>query len=377
MRKIVNAGMAAILVLAVANTAMLTGCGKQQAETEAAPELIDAVGVDMDTAEVMRMDLSGVVSYSAQVTPRIEEISFLSSGSIDKLKVSVGDYVKKGQLLATLSGNSDKEKQLRQEIKNLRETNEDVNKQSSYDIEMLEENVKNLQKKRNAAKKSAERKRLDKQILEGKEDIKLAEERLRQQKELQQLEIRQKEEEMEETRQTVKSSKLYSPINGEVVSTTGGSGYMVQGGNTAFQIANMDVFRLKTVYVSSTEIAKASRCVAVVGGKEYEIQIEEQEISREDIEKNKYPTSSTFDFVSDHVEAKVGDSATVNLYKDSVEDALVVPSNAVFGTGSERYVYVVNGDAKTKVSVTTGTKTDAYVQIETGVKEGDIVYVEG
>lgn len=375
MRKIINAGMAAILVLAVVNTAAFTGCGKQ--ETEPVPELIDAVGVDMDTAEVMRMDLSGVVSYSAQVVPRIEEISFLSSGSIDKLKVSVGDYVKKGQLLATLSGNSDKEKQLRQEIKNLRDTNEDINKQSRYDIEMMEENVKNLQKKRKSAKKPAERNNLDKQILEGQEDIKIAEERLRQQRELQQLEIRQKEEEMAETRETVKSSSLYSPINGEVVSTTGGSGYMVQGGNTAFQIANMDVFRLKTVYVSSTEIAKASRYVAVVGGKEYEIQIEEQELSREDIEKNKYPTSSTFDFISDHVEAKVGDSATVNLYKDSVENALVVPSNAVFGNGSERYVYVVNGDAKTKVSVTTGTKTDAYVQIKTGVKEGDIVYVEG
>ena len=375
MKRIINAGMAAILVLAVANAVTLTGCGKQEAEE--APELIDAVGVDMDTTEVMRMDLSGVVSYSAQIVPRIEEISFLSSGSIDKLNVSVGDYVKKGQLLATLSGNSDKAKQLQEEIKNLREMNEDVNKQSRYDIEMSEENVRNLRKKRKSAKKSSERKRLDRQILEGEEDIKIAEERLRQQQELQQLEIRQKEEEMAEARMSVKSSKLYSPINGEVVSTTGGSGYMVQGGNTAFQIANMEAFRLRTVYVSSSDIAKASRYVAVVGGKEYEIQIEEQELSREDVEKGVYPTSSTFDFVSDHVEAKVGDSATINLYKDSVKNALVVPSNAVFGSGSERYVYVVDGDAKTKVSVTTGTKTDAYVQINTGVKEGDIVYVEG
>lgn len=375
MRRIVSAGMAAVIALAMVNTVMLTGCGKQSVEE--APELIDAVGVDMDTAEVMRMDLSGVVSYSAQIVPRVEEISFLASGNIDQLKVSVGEYVKKGQLMATLSGNSGKAKQLQNEIKSMREENEDINKQSQYDINMLEERKKELEKNRKSAKKASERKRLDRQILESEEDIKIAQERLRQQKELQQLEIRQKEEERKEAQGIAKSSKLYSPINGEVVSTTGGSGYMVQGGNTAFQVANMDVFRLRTPYVSANELAKASRYVAVVGGKEYEIEAEEQELSRLDVEKGKVPSNSWFDFADDVIDAKVGDSATLNLYRDSVEDALVVPSNAVFGSGSEKYVYIVEGDAKTKVSVTTGTKTDAYVQIETGVKEGDIVYVEG
>ena len=39
--------------------------------------------------------------------------------------------------------------------------------------------------------------------------------------------------------------------------------------------------------------------------------------------------------------------------------------------------YLVEGDAKTKTIVKTGTETDAYIQIESGVKEGDVVYVEG
>lgn len=374
MKKFAGAHIGAVMALAVAGTVFLAGCKEQV--TEKAPELVDAVGVDMDTAEVVRMDLSGVVSYSAQIVPKIEEISFLSSGSIDELKVSVGDHVKKGQLLATLSGNSGKAKQLREEINNLKAANEDVNKQSLYDIDMMEENLKSLRKKRKAVKKSG-RKQMDRQITEVEENIKIAEEKLRQQKELQQLEIRQKERELSEEQGTQKNGKLYSPINGEIVGTTGGSGYMVQGGNTAFQVANMEAPRLKTVYISNAKLASASQYVAVVNGKQYEVELEEQELSREEIERSTHPANTWFDFVDTSVDAKVGKSATLNLYTDAVENALVVPANAVFQSGEESYVYLVDGDAKTKVVVTTGTKTDAYVQIESGVKEGDIVYVEG
>lgn len=374
MKRFAGAHIATVTALAVAGTVFLTGCKGQV--TEKVPELVDAVGVDMDTAEVVRMDLSGVVSYSAQIVPKIEEVSFLSSGSIDELKVSVGDHVKKGQLLATLSGNSGKAKQLREEIDNLKAANEDVNKQSLYDIDMLEENLKNLRKKRKAAKK-ADRKRMDRQIIEVEENIKIAREKLRQQRELQQLEIRQKEKELSEEQGTQKKGKLYSPINGEIVGATGGSGYMVQGGNTAFQVANMEAPRLKTVYISNAKLASTSQYVAVVNGKQYEVELEEQELSREEIERSTHPANTWFDFVDDSVDAEVGKSATLNLYTDAVENALVVPANAVFQNGEESYVYLVDGDAKTKVVVTTGTKTDAYVQIESGVKEGDIVYVEG
>ena len=374
MKKFAGAHIGAVMALAVAGTVFLAGCKEQV--TEKAPELVDAVGVDMDTAEVVRMDLSGVVSYSAQIVPKIDEISFLSSGSIDELKVSVGDHVKKGQLLATLSGNSGKAKQLREEINNLKAANEDVNKQSLYDIDMMEENLKSLRKKRKAVKKAG-RKQMDRQITEVEENIKIAEEKLRQQKELQQLEIRQKERELSEEQGTQKNGKLYSPINGEIVGTTGGSGYMVQGGNTAFQVANMEAPRLKTVYISNAKLASASQYVAVVKGKQYEVELEEQELSREEIERSTHPANTWFDFVDTSVDAKVGKSATLNLYTDAVENALVVPANAVFQSGEESYVYLVDGDAKTKVVVTTGTKTDAYVQIESGVKEGDIVYVEG
>ena len=108
--------------------------------------------------------------------------------------------------------------------------------------------------------------------------------KLEQQKELQQLEIRQKEADIKEAQKSTKNSKLYSTIDGEVISTSGGSGYMVQGGSVAIQVANMDAPRLKTAYVSDSKLAKASSYVAIVDGKKYKVEVEEQEVSRQDIE---------------------------------------------------------------------------------------------
>lgn len=363
-------------VLGVCMTAIMILCGCGQTETVEVPELIDAVGVDMDTAEVVKMDLNGTISFAAQVEPEIEALSFLSSGSIDTLKVTIGDKVKKGQLLATLAGGGGKAKTLKKEIKNLESQNEDTNKQSRYDIDMLEENVRSIEKKYKKEKNSDQKKKLKKQITEAEYDVKLAEEKLKQQKELQQLEITQKKRELAEAQKSSGNTKLFSPIDGEVVSTTGGSGYMVQGGTTAIQVANMKAPRLKTAYVSTSSLAKAVKCMALVNGRRYEIVAEEQEVSRYDVETGKHPEFTWFDFVDEHVDVEVGKSASVELYTDSVKDALVVPVNAVLGTGEEKYVYLVEGDAKIKTNVTTGVKTDAYVQIVTGVKEGDVVYVE-
>ena len=353
----------------------LTGCGNS-GQSEAVPELIDPVGVDVDTAKVRKMNLSSVDSFQGEIVPEIKGLYFMSSGNIGQMKVTAGDKVKKGQLLATLTSVDTGVKKIQKQIEEAKGLNKDANEISASDIERLKEELSQAKKQMNSAGSKKEKKALQAQILEKQEDIKIAKLKLNQQKEQQALELKHLKEDLEEARGQTKESKLISPVNGEIITTAGGTGYMVQGGTTAINVADMDKPRVRTSYIDAAKLGKASSYVAVVNGKKYRVKAEEQETSPFDIEQGNLPSYTWFDF-EEQVRLRVGDSATIELYNDTASDALVVPSNAVFKGKSNRYVYLMEGNNKKKTTVTIGTVTDAYTQILTGVKEGDVVYVQG
>lgn len=351
----------------------LTGCG-EKAEVKV-PELIEPVGIDVDTAVVKKMDFSSVESFQGEIVPNIKGLYFLSSGNIGKMYVSSGQKVKKGQLLATLSSVNSGVNQLQKQLKEKQKQNKEENRISQCDIDEMREELQQLKSQKKKEKNKAAKTGLEKQIIEKEEDIAIAALRLSQQKETQALEIKHMRQDIAQARKQTKESKLISPVNGEIISTAGGSGYMVQAGVTAVNVADMEHPRIRAAYLAASEIAKASSYVAVVNGKQYRVKAEEQEISAMDIEMGNLPANTWFDFV-DAVNLKVGDSATIELYNDLAEGALVVPSNAVYRVKRQSYVYKMQGDVKVKTDVTLGTKTDAYTQILTGLKEGDVVYVQ-
>jgi acetyl/propionyl-CoA carboxylase alpha subunit len=264
---------------------------------------------------------------------------------------------------------------LKSQIKNQKKENAENNRIQRGEIDRLKEEQKKLSANLKKQKDKAGKKSLRQQIMEKEEEIKIAELTLSQQKETQALELRFLIQDLQEAKKTNKESKLTAPADGEIISTAGGSGYMVQAGVTAVNLADMEHLKIRTDYVGSATLGKASSYVAVVNGKQYRVKAEKQELDQLDIEMERYPENTWFDFL-DEVELEVGESATIELYNDTAEDALVVPSNAVFRVKSEYYVYVMDGDVKKKTEVTVGTTTDAYTQILTGVKEGDVVYVQ-
>lgn len=365
--------LAAVLAAALA-VGSLSGCG-QAGETVPVPELIEPAGVDVDTAVVKKTDFSSVESFQGEIVPSIRGLYFVNSGNIGKMYVATGDKVKKGQLLATLTSVNGGVSQLTKQIRDKQKENKEANEISQCDIDQMKEELQQLRTQYKKSGDKAMRAGLKKQIAEKEEDIDIARLGLTQQKERQAMELKFLRQDMAEARKQTKESKLVSPVNGEIISTAGGSGYMVQGGVTAVNVADMEHPRIRTSYVSSNALGKASRYVGVVNGKEYRVKVEEQEIDPLDLEMGKAPQNTWFDFVG-KANLKVGDSATIELYNDMAEDALVVPSNSVFHIKKEHYVYKMEGNVKKKTDVTVGTVTDAYTQILTGLAEGDVVYVQ-
>lgn len=356
----------------------VTGCGSS--DTKNAPKLLDPIGVDEDTVEVKKMELSDVNNIDGQIVPEIVDVCFDSSGNIGKMKVSIGDKVKKGQLLATLSGDTGKKKikKMRKALTDLKKQNEETNKMTSLDIDMAKAELLKLQNQRKSTKRREEKKQLDNQIVDKKESIKILQLKLKQQKELQQLEVNQKQADISEIVTNGDSSELRAPIDGEVISTAGGSGYMIQGGRPAVRIANMSKPRIMTDYVGTATLNKASSYSVLVKGQSYPVTVEEQEVDAISIETGQnLPSSTYFDFKDSSNGVSIGDYALIQIHTESSGESLVLPANAVNKDDGGRYVYKKEGDRKVRTTVTIGTTTDAYIQIVTGLEEGDVVYVAG
>ena len=362
-------------VLALGMLAMgCTGCGDKEVPQQV-PELIEPVGVDVDTAKVTKMNLSNMNSYQGEVVPDIKELYFLNSGQVASVKVEIGDKVKKGQLLATLKGADTTVKELQTELRDLQEENAELNASAKNNIMQMKEELKRLKKQYKKAETRKDKKALKSQVTEQEESIKTEELKLKQQKELQAFMVSELKEDLAAARRKTKLDKLYSDVDGEVLTKVIAPGDFISGGNPVINIADMNKTRIRTEYIGNSVLNKASSYHAVINGKTYEVTVEKQDVSQFDIEMGNYPSNTYFDYKKD-VNVAVGDSVSIDLYNDVKEDALVVPSNAVYKVKGDRYVYRMEGNAKKKVSVTLGLTTDAYAQILSGLKEGDVVYVQ-
>ena len=56
---------------------------------------------------------------------------------------------------------------------------------------------------------------------------------------------------------------------------------------------------------------------------------------------------------------------------DTIDDALIIPTTAVFAKENSFYVYVINEDRLRKVAITKGLETYDDVQILDGLADGD------
>ena len=88
-----------------------------------------------------------------------------------------------------------------------------------------------------------------------------------------------------------------------------------------------------------------------------------------------YSATVTIDKTEDMLS---GMSATVVIIIEGVEDALLIPADALYQTSSTSYVYTEydesTGELSGMVEVTTGLSNSSYVEITDGLEEGDTVY---
>ena len=363
MKRVVRCIAAGLLMLTLA------GCS---AKTLEAPPLRDSITVAYDTAAVTRGDVVRMVAYDGYVRATLEQLNFSKDfGTLGEVYVSVGSRVEEGDVLATLD---------RTAYENALATAQDA---------LTARNAR-LDADRRKAEIAISLARLDLEDAQqgGSEsavalaslEVQRLQNELKQLKEVADLEISKLKKDIAAAEEELANVELIAPCSGEVVAVMVSlPGTRVTSNTPILTIA--DDSRLFIQYDGgeslSSNYLKNKHIVAFCGGGYYELEpilYEQEEFTRLILSGVRPPARFLF---KDETDAVPGDFAEVLIYEMERPDVLRIPANALYSvSGGGTYVYLVQNGEKIYTDVEVGAKSSAFVEIISGLEEGEIVYVK-
>lgn len=352
---------------ALAAAFMLCGC----AQAEDVPQLLEPVGAVMDTVEAWVGELSELAAYDASVVPYVEELSFVQEGTVETVHVVIGQKVSAGDVLITLNREAEQEKieSLRLQIERLQTNAAYEDELAQIDLEILRWELRRLMEASPRDDSAVALKKLDVEAFQL--------ERSYSQK-LRLMELQRLEAELSALETEVGKSELYAPFDGRITHmVTLERGSFVSAYTPVIYLADDTRLFVESDFLSASVLGRAYSLQAQIGAEVYDIThvpMDNQEYISKTLAGEKVMTQFEIDAPEGAVSA--GQYAAVIMEVQHVEDALMVPSNALFSDAAGRYLYVMENGARVRRSVKTGAVTDWHTQILEGLEEGEVVYVK-
>lgn len=351
-----------LITVLVSSCILLCGCGNK------APELLTPIGETEDTALVTRGEMYDVKTYESTVTPPYDNIKLGADGIVGSVDVNIGDKVKAGQVLISMSNGG-----VGSQVQSIDEAIADLQKENDYMNDLVGYNIEIAKLELQMARKSGDSKKVsDKQKALSKLESNLSSQKIEQEKELAELQ-------MNKLDGNSTQGNVTAPYDGTICYLKECSpGDSISAGTVVAVIAKDSSMKLFGDYIEKYELAEAHRVYGLINEKEYPVtnvpydQFELASRTFWDL-----PLYSTFYFDNDGT-VEMGMYATIVLEKNYVEDALQIPANALYSDEEGYYVYRITGEdgAYERVNVKVGTKTVTAVEITEGLKEGEEVYVK-
>ena len=371
--------MRKIYIVSIILCILLGGCSSKK-EVIQVPELLEPVSVNIDTAIVGKDEIYKLSSYNAQTIPYTKELSFQVSGNIGAQKVSLGDTVKKGQILITLD-----ESNLLLQIKDLEDTIANTNKLNEYsntlleiDLSILKIELKKLEETIKVSSDKNEIKGLRQAIDVKKADMDIAEMKLSQAIEIQEYELEKKEKELASLNKGVGQNVITAPFSGQVAYLADLSlNEWVSEGSVIIAIADNTRPLIKSDYINESTLKLSDRYYALIDNKEYKLTYIPNDITKyyKIVLAGGTPTS-TFSLDQPDNDMSLGDFTSLCIVSSYVKNTLVVPMDSIFTDPSGKYVYLMKDETRVRQPVTIGITTNALAEITDGLVEGDEVYVK-
>lgn len=172
---------------------------------------------------------------------------------------------------------------------------------------------------------------------------------------------------------------LVAPRNGKVVKLGVIKGDAVEPGTPLLEIADLsEVYAVARVYESQIGMVHKGMAARVYSpflkGREMD--------SKVDIVGTEVNSQSRTVEVWLRVrnpEERLKINMTVNIFflADRTEESIVIPKQAILGTGGEKFVFVVEENRYQRTPIITGIENDKWVEVVEGLAPGDVVVTQG
>lgn len=314
----------------------------------------------LKTARVVRRDIGSTVIATGIIKPMVGaevKVGSRVSGVVKRLRAQIGDRVAAGQVIAELD---DAELQTKLNL------NVATLEKSKADREYSRSNLERL-------RPLFEKKFVSEQELDQAENgVKVTE-----------AQVGQAQANVELARVQLEYARIYAPVSGVIASISTQEGETVAASFAAPTFVNIiDLGRLEVqAYVDETDIGRIGE------GQEAAFTVDTYaETEFRGKVTAIYPKAVIQDNVVNYV-VTIGITdaqgrtlrpemtANVTVFLEKRENALVVPTPAVFRDGGERFVTVLENAVRERRKVKVGWRDGAYTEILEGLVEGETVVI--
>ena len=370
-------------MLAMAAALVLSGCGTGGSESGTAPQVRSVTINPLQQVQTVKIGLGDVKKreiYTGIISPYVEELCFPEDGIFLEYRVSLGDTVRRGDVLAVtdVSAYREQEESLQEQIDELTEkyfyeiaTRDNSLKicelelEETYKLidltEYMQDNYTQLCINAGNLTSRMERLELEKKHLT----------------ESYELELPYLQEQLADCRDKLKSNILKAPFDGTVTELRSAvSGDKVDGETPMVVLADTSRYLAVGDYVLRRDAEKAERVYVFINGQEYEAEYipMDQKVYSALVAKEMTPYSSYEIYPPEPLE--FGHMACIVIQKESRLQVPVVPELAVQQEGARRFCYRKGPDGREKVYLETGLYDGLNYEILSGLQEGDEVYID-
>lgn len=345
-----------LLIIAI----VLTGCGSPQDAQVAEEESYTAV--EVETLSLRELYIENIMTAKAYADKDVYVVP-LMTGKVEKIYVNVGDKVQKDEVLFVMD-RDDINKQVNQAY-----TAYEAAK-AGFDVSaaQIQSAKDNFEKTKKLYEEGVVTETVYEQAKLGASDEAL---------EAAKMGVEQARVAYENAASMLKNAEVKAPISGVVSNISIVEGEYAVSSNPPITIVDSDSITIEFGVPSNmvNKIKQGDTATVEISAANYNNETVINSISSSaDLMTNLYNVEIVID---NDGTIKPGMFAKVYLDTDRIESSLAVRTEAVKEREGKRYVFVANSEAAVEKEVTVGLDTGSYVEIKSGLTEGDKVIIKG